>query len=86
MTDDPRNADGIGKKELLAISFGTSFNDSRARDIKGIEDALEKAFPEWSVRRAFLIAFLWFRKRYLLTDERIAQIAAQIRERKEGKA
>ena len=53
MTDDPRNADGIGKKELLAVSFGTSFNDSRARDIKGIEDALEKAFPEWSVRRAF---------------------------------
>lgn len=53
MTDDPRNADGIGKKELLAVSFGTSFNDSRARDIKGIEDALEKAFPDWSVRRAF---------------------------------
>ncbi|MBR6429253.1 MAG: sirohydrochlorin cobaltochelatase, partial [Clostridia bacterium] len=51
--DDPRNADGIGEKELLVVSFGTSFNDSRAEDIKGIEDALAAAFPDWSVRRAF---------------------------------
>lgn len=51
--DDPRNADGIGEKELLVVSFGTSFNDSRAKDIKGIEDALQAAFPDWSVRRAF---------------------------------
>ena len=51
--DDPRNADDIGEKELLVVSFGTSFNDSRAADIKGIEDALAKAFPDWSVRRAF---------------------------------
>ena len=51
--DDPRNADDIGEKELLVVSFGTSFNDSRAQDIKGIEDALQKAFPDWSVRRAF---------------------------------
>ena len=47
--DDPRNADSIGEKELLVVSFGTSFNDSRALDIKGIEDALAKAFPDWSV-------------------------------------
>ncbi len=51
--DDPRNADGIGEKELLVVSFGTSFNDSRATDIKGVEDALQAAFPDWSVRRAF---------------------------------
>lgn len=51
--DDPRNADGIGKKELLVVSFGTSFNESRVQDIKGIEDALQAAFPDWSVRRAF---------------------------------
>jgi cobalamin biosynthesis Co2+ chelatase CbiK/predicted small lipoprotein YifL len=51
--DDPRNADAIGEKELLVVSFGTSFNDSRAQDIKGIEDALQAAFPDWSVRRAF---------------------------------
>ncbi len=51
--DDPRNADGIGKKELLVVSFGTSFNDSRAKDIKGIEDALQKSFSDWDVRRAF---------------------------------
>ena len=51
--DDPKNADGIGENELLVVSFGTSFNDSRAKDIGGIEKALEAAFPEWAVRRAF---------------------------------
>ncbi len=51
--DDPRNQDEIGEKEILVVSFGTSFNDSRAADIKGIEDALQEAFPDWSVRRAF---------------------------------
>ena len=51
--DDPRNADDIGKNELLVVSFGTSFNGSRAADIKGIEDALQAAYPDWSVRRAF---------------------------------
>jgi len=51
--DNPRNQDGIGEKELLVVSFGTSFNDSRVYDIGGIEAALEKAFPDWSVRRAF---------------------------------
>ncbi len=51
--DDPRNADNIGENELLVVSFGTSFNDSRAEDIGGIEKALEEAFPDWSVRRAF---------------------------------
>ena len=51
--DDPRNQDEIGENELLVVSFGTSFNDSRAADIKGIEDALQAAYPDWSVRRAF---------------------------------
>ena len=51
--DDPRNQDGIGENEILVVSFGTSFNESRAEDIKGIEDAIQEAFPDWSVRRAF---------------------------------
>ena len=51
--DDPRNQDEIGDNEILVVSFGTSFNDSRAADIKGIEDAIQEAFPDWSVRRAF---------------------------------
>ena len=51
--DDSRNGDEIGENELLVVSFGTSFNDSRAEDIKGIEDALQEAYPDWSVRRAF---------------------------------
>ena len=45
--------DEIGENELLVVSFGTSFNDSRVKDIKGIEDALQAAYPDWSVRRAF---------------------------------
>ena len=51
--DDPLNEDNIGENELLVVSFGTSFNDSRAEDISGIEKALEAAYPDWSVRRAF---------------------------------
>ena len=51
--DDPRNQDDIGENELLVVSFGTSFNDSRVADINGIEDALQEANPDWSVRRAF---------------------------------
>lgn len=51
--DDPRNQDEIGENEILVVSFGTSFNDSRVADIKGIEDAIAAANPDWSVRRAF---------------------------------
>lgn len=51
--DDARNQDEIGENEILVVSFGTSFNDSRVSDIKGIEDALQEAYPDWSVRRAF---------------------------------
>lgn len=51
--DDPLNADEIGENEILVVSFGTSFNDSRAEDISGIEKAIAAAYPDWSVRRAF---------------------------------
>ncbi|MCM1303953.1 MAG: sirohydrochlorin cobaltochelatase [Lachnospiraceae bacterium] len=51
--DDPRNQDEIGENEILVVSFGTSFNGSRVDDIKGIEDAIQEANPDWSVRRAF---------------------------------
>ena len=51
--DDPLNGDDIGENELLVVSFGTSFNDSRAEDIGGIEKALQAANPDWAVRRAF---------------------------------
>ena len=51
--DDARNQYEIGENEILVVSFGTSFNNSRAADIKGIEDALQAAYPDWSVRRAF---------------------------------
>lgn len=51
--DDPLNADEIGENEILVVSFGTSFNDSRTNDIGGIEKAIQEAYPDWSVRRAF---------------------------------
>ncbi|MBR2755739.1 MAG: sirohydrochlorin cobaltochelatase [Lachnospiraceae bacterium] len=51
--DDPLNQDGIGANEILVVSFGTSFNQSRTQDIGTIEHAIAEAFPDWSVRRAF---------------------------------
>lgn len=51
--DDPLNQDGIGEKELLVVSFGTSFNESRAQDISSVEKRLQEANPDWDVRRAF---------------------------------
>ena len=51
--DNTRNQDEIGEDELMVISFGTSFNDNRRLTIGAIEEAIEKAFPEWSVRRGF---------------------------------
>jgi len=51
--DDPRNQDDIGENEILVVSFGTSFNDSRVASIKAVEDAIAEANPDWSVRRAF---------------------------------
>ena len=52
-SDDPRNGDEIGENEILVVSFGTSFNDSRVKDIGGVEQAIQEAYPSWSVRRAF---------------------------------
>ncbi len=51
--DDPLNADDIGEKEILVVSFGTSYNDSRRETIGAVEKAVADANPEWSVRRAF---------------------------------
>ena len=51
--DNIRNQDNIGENELLVLSFGTSYNDSRRLTIGAIEDSLEKAFPDYSVRRGF---------------------------------
>ena len=51
--DNTRNQDGIGEDELLVVSFGTSYNDNRRLTVGAIEDAMEKAFPDYSVRRGF---------------------------------
>lgn len=51
--DDVRNQDEIGENEILVVSFGTSYNDSRRLTIGAIENAIAEAFPDWSVRRGF---------------------------------
>ena len=52
--DNIRNQDEIGDMEILVVSFGTSFNDSRRLTIGAIENAIEEAVPEgFSVRRGF---------------------------------
>ncbi|MGI5931400.1 MAG: sirohydrochlorin cobaltochelatase [Eubacterium sp.] len=51
--DDPLNTAPDKKKELLVVSFGTSYTDSRVATIGGVESALKKAYPDYSVRRAF---------------------------------
>jgi sirohydrochlorin cobaltochelatase len=51
--DDPLNADEIGEKEILVVSFGTSYNDNRVATIGAIEKAIAEANPDWAVRRAF---------------------------------
>ena len=51
--DNPRNQDGIGEKELLAVSFGTSYNDSRRLTIGAIEGAIAEACQDYTVRRGF---------------------------------
>ena len=51
--DDPLNQDDIGEKEILVLSFGTSYNYSRYMTNGGIERAIAAAYPDWSVRRGF---------------------------------
>lgn len=51
--DDPLNQDNIGEKEILVVSFGTSYNDNRVATIGAIEKDIAAAFPDWAVRRAF---------------------------------
>ncbi len=47
-----RNSEGA-KTAILAVSFGTSYNDSREVTIGAIEKAIADAFPAYEVRRAF---------------------------------
>ena len=52
--DNVRNQDEIGDNELLVVSCGTSFNDSRRLTIGAIEDKLDEEFgKDYSVRRGF---------------------------------
>lgn len=51
--DDTRNQDEIGEKELLVVSFGTSYNDSRRLTIGAIENKIAENFSDYSVRRGF---------------------------------
>ncbi|MBQ9061392.1 MAG: sirohydrochlorin cobaltochelatase [Eubacterium sp.] len=59
-----------GNKAILAVSFGTSYADSRDAAIGGIERALAAAFPAWEVRRAFTSGFI-IKKIFRETGEKI---------------
>lgn len=71
-----RQAAEIGEKELLVVSFGTSFNESRVKTILAVENALEEAYPDYSVRRAFtaqiIINHIASREGYTIDDMEMA--------------
>ena len=50
---DSGNAKASSDKEILVVSFGTSYSNSRHVTIGAIEDAIREAYPEYQVRRAF---------------------------------
>lgn len=41
------------KPVLLVVSFGTSYNDTRAKTIDAVEAELQETYPDYEVRRAF---------------------------------
>ena len=42
-----------GKKAILVVSFGTSYNETRAATIGAVEAAITDTFKDFEVRRAF---------------------------------
>ena len=50
---DSGNAKASSDKEILIVSFGTSYSNSRHVTIGAIEDAIREAYPDYQVRRAF---------------------------------
>ena len=48
-----KKSTSVNDKEILVVSFGTSYNNSRSITIGGIESAIREAFPDWKVARAF---------------------------------
>ncbi len=53
-SDELNSSTPIDKdQEILVVSFGTSYNDSRSETIGAIEDAIAKAYPDYTVQRAF---------------------------------
>lgn len=52
-TGDGDSAADTAGKVLLVVSFGTSYNDNRDLSIGGVEKALQDAYPDYEVRRAF---------------------------------
>ncbi len=46
------------KKAVLVISFGTSYNETRAKTIEATEQKISEAFPEYDFKRAFTSQFI----------------------------
>ena len=53
LMENLRNQNGIKEKEVLVVSFGTTFRETREKTIGAIEKTAEKMFPDASVRRCF---------------------------------
>lgn len=53
LAEDAAAQAGEGNQAILVVSFGTSYNDSRDITIGAVESAIEEAFPDYDVRRAF---------------------------------
>ena len=51
--DDPRNGDEIGENEILVVSLVLPLMTAVLLISREFEDALQEAYPDWSVRRAF---------------------------------
>lgn len=51
--NEPAETEVSEDTAILVVSFGTSFDDSRDVTIGAIEEDIQKAFPQYEVRRAF---------------------------------
>ena len=50
---EPNVSETPKSQAILVVSFGTSYNESRAETICNIENTIARAFPDYDVRRAF---------------------------------
>lgn len=69
------------KQAILMVSFGTSYDETRAKTIEAIEAAAKKEFPEYEIRRAFTSKTIMgiLKKRGIFVDD-VTQALARLKE------